>query len=230
MINQVLKFLRRKCDPIELLERLVPENTPLENIVHVGAHLAQERCHYELHGYKNVLWVEGSEQIYRRLVDIVGNHHGTANHVTRCALLTDQDGAEVELRHYNNDGASSSIFSPSEQWQSRWPEVGETGETEKRISCTLDTLLAQTPFESRCDVLVVDVQGAELLVLKGAIKTLASATAVICEISTVQYYAGGVLYNELAQFMRTQGFIPMATPRRHADMLFMRRHASIKAA
>jgi len=228
MIDTIRKHLRRKTDPIELLHRLAPVDAQLETIVHVGAHLAQERSHYESHGYKQIMWIEASEEIHGRLAEVINNHQGTAEHLTQCALLTDQDDEPVELRHFSNDGMSSSIFSQTQQSVKRWPGVVETGSTEAAISKTLDTLLSETKFIDHCDVLIVDVQGAELLVLKGAEVTLKSAKAVICEVSTQPFYEGGVMFKELAQFLSTYDFVPMAAPPRHGDMLFMRRHASAR--
>jgi hypothetical protein len=89
-------------------------------------------------------------------------------------------------------------------------------------SRTLDTLLSGTKYANQCDVLIVDVQGAELLVLKGAESTLARASAVIVEVSTRPYYQGGVLFPEVKTFLESRGFTSMSTPRRHGDMLFLR--------
>ena len=230
MINQIRKYLRRKVDPVDLLHRIAPQSLSLKTLVHVGAHLAQEIEQYESHGYQRIMWIEASAQVHANLVDKLNRHEGTAEHFTKCALLTDQDGDEVELREFSNDGMSSSIFSPTDNLSARWPDVTETGQTETIRSSTLDTLLADTPFADACDLLVVDVQGAERLVLQGAAKTLANANAVICEVSTVPYYEGGVLFDELADLLKTHGFGPMATPRRHGDMLFMRSNQINKIA
>ncbi len=229
MINQIRRYLRRKTNPLDLLHQVLPLVPPLKTLVHVGAHLAQERHQYESHGYQNILWIEGSSQVYGRLVDVIASHEGPAKHATQCALLTDQDDAEVQLIEFSNDGMSSSIFGATERLTARWPEVTETGATETIRSSTLDSLLQGTDFAVQCDLLVVDVQGAELLVLKGAERTLAKANAVICEVSTVPYYDGGVLYDELADYLTVRGFVPMSTPRRHGDMLFIRQSLLARA-
>lgn len=223
MISQsIRRFLRRKTDPLELLQQLAPAAQPMRSLVHVGAHLAQELERYEAEGLQQIMWVEASKAVHEQLAQRLRQHRGPARHFSRCALLADRDGAEIEFREFNNAGMSNSIFSPTDQLRSRWPELDVTGTTETIASITLDSLLAGTPFERHVDVLVIDVQGAELLVLQGATQTLPSVTALICEVSTVPYYDGGVLYRDLAGFLRTHGFYPTATPRRHGDMLFMR--------
>ena len=222
MFNHLRKLLRRKAVPTTLLRKLAPAGLRLETLVHVGAHLAQERHEYESCGYRKILWIEGSQQVHERLVTIVENHAGPAEHHTRCALLADRDGDEMELRTFGNDGMSSSIFSPTEELLRRWPNVTETGEVETILSSKLDTLLSGTEFANRTDVLVIDTQGAELLILQGGAETLASAKAVIAEVSTVPYYEGGVLFPEVNAFLARAGFTSMSTPRRHGDMLFLR--------
>ncbi len=216
------KYFRRKANPVLLLQKLAPAKLRLETIVHVGAHLAQERHEYESCGYRSVMWIEGSQEVHERLAAILGNHAGTAKHHSQCALLTDQDDVEMGLRIFSNDGMSSSIFAATDESKSRWPQLAETGEVEVVRSSKLDTLLDGTDFANNTDVLVVDTQGAELLVLQGATETLQSAKAVIAEVSTVPYYEGGVLFPEVKAFLEQAGFTAMSTPRRHGDMLFLR--------
>ena len=222
LLNFIRMYLRRKKEPLQLLRRLAPTDLKLETLVHVGAHLAQERHLYEKCGFKSVLWIEGSPEVYARLSKVLEQHNGAAEHEARCALLTERDGDEVSLLAFSNDGLSSSIFSPTSELRKRWPHVDVTGAAESVVSRTLDTLLSGTAFANRCDVLVVDVQGAELLVLKGAESTIAMANAVIVEISTRPFYDGGVLYPELKAFLESRGFTAMAAPCRHGDMLFLR--------
>ncbi|MCC9656895.1 FkbM family methyltransferase [Rhodopirellula halodulae] len=230
MFNYLLKYSRRKIDPIDLLQRLTEGKGEYRSLVHVGAHLGQERSNYESKGYRKILWIEGSEEIHAKLASLLLKHDGPAEHSTACALLSDRDGDELGLRCFSNDGMSNSIFAPADQLKQRWPTVQETGEVEVQRSVTLDRLLADTPFSQNCDVLVVDVQGAELLVLKGGLATLQRVKAVVCEVSTVPYYDGGVLFDELNQFMESHGFQAMSTPRRHGDMLFMPKTARAKQA
>lgn len=220
--------LRRTRKPLGLLARHAPSSLELRTVVHVGAHLGQERHRYEELGYRDILWIEASESVHAELATILSSHMAelkaagvtSVRHRSVCALMTDTDGAEVALREFSNHGASSSIFSSTNAMRARWPEVRETGRTELYRTQTLDALLDGLGF-GQVDLLVADVQGAELLVLKGAQRTLATAKAVICEVSTTPLYEGGVLYPELAAFLEAHGFEPMSTPRFHCDMLFV---------
>lgn len=52
----------------------------------------------------------------------------------------------------------------------------------------------------------IDVQGAELDVFRGGLNTLASAQAVVMELSVVEYNKGAPLMDEVIKFMDDHGF------------------------
>lgn len=221
MLSGIKKYLRRKSDPIKLLEGLRPRHWRPKTMIHVGAHLAQERGHYESMGYEKVWWIEGSAETHARLCDVIEQHEGPATHWVDHALLTDHDGEPMQLHQFTNNGASNSIFQATKNLEDRWSKVRHTGESETVLSQTLDTLV-ESREETSWDVLLVDVQGAELLVLQGAKKLLGKVRAVVCEASTVAYYESGVLFSELESHLKEFGFEPVMSPRRHGDVLFMR--------
>ena len=129
--DAIIRFFRRKTDPVILLKRVVPLGVDFSTLVHVGAHLAQEREKYEACGFSDILWIEGSPEVHQRLVKIINVHQAagaekshTVRHRTLCALLTDRDDGEVEMREFSNDGMSSSIFGPTAESLQRWPSLG----------------------------------------------------------------------------------------------------------
>lgn len=236
MLTFIRNALRRKRpvpredDPLRLLARLTPGDIDLDTLVHVGAHLAQERRQYEAHGFREILWIEGSPATYRRLRGVLADHaiarrsrRAPARHRAVCALLTDRAGDEVDFREFSNDGMSSSVFGATAASKARWPGLHETGRRERLRTQTLDRVLADQGFTHHVDVLVLDTQGAELLVLKGAEDTLPTVKAVISEVSTVPYYDGGVLFPELKSFLNEQGFREIGQPPSHGDVLFLNR-------
>ncbi|WCJ59683.1 FkbM family methyltransferase [Fontisphaera persica] len=56
------------------------------------------------------------------------------------------------------------------------------------------------------DTIIIDVQGAELEVLKGAKKTLKKIKYIITEASDYSAYKGCCTLNELADYLRMHGF------------------------
>ena len=56
-------------------------------------------------------------------------------------------------------------------------------------------------------MLIIDVQGAELQVLKGSIKTLKKTVLIKVELSTVAYYEGQSHQKEITHFLEDHGFV-----------------------
>ena len=133
------------------------------DLIHVGANLGQERELYAKYNIK-VLWVEPLPDIFAQLCkNIEAFPSQTAvNH-----LVTDKDDAEYVFNVANNDGLSSSILDLARH-REIWPDVKYVS-TVTLKSVTLDTLLKRTGNDnSAYQALVMDTQGSELLVLKGA--------------------------------------------------------------
>lgn len=73
-------------------------------------------------------------------------------------------------------------------------------------STTLSKAVAGTPFAAP-DLIKVDVQGAELSVLRGGLDVLSRAQAVVLEVSVVDSYKGAPLFAEVIRFMDEHGFV-----------------------
>lgn len=71
---------------------------------------------------------------------------------------------------------------------------------------------------------VIDVQGAELEVLKGAGDLLNICNSMRVEVSTFDAYCGSVNFNDLSLFLQTRGFIPLTNfpPKSHGAVIFIR--------
>lgn len=70
---------------------------------------------------------------------------------------------------------------------------------------TLDDWAARESLQS-VDLMWLDMQGLELSVLKASQKTLATASAVVMEVSRREMYAGSALYPEVVAWMEEAGF------------------------
>jgi FkbM family methyltransferase len=76
-----------------------------------------------------------------------------------------------------------------------------------KMTQTLDSIVAQSHIANkRVGIIKVDVQGAELLVLKGGSKALAQATFVQIEASTIKYNEGGACTWQVDEYLRSQGY------------------------
>jgi hypothetical protein len=82
---------------------------------------------------------------------------------------------------------------------------------------TLDRLLPENGIAlSDVDILVLDVQGAELLCLNGAAELLKSVQIIESEVSKRSFYKDGVLLPELDTHLRGAGFTRRTWVRRNS--------------
>ena len=120
-------------------------------------------------------------------------------------LLSDQDNKQVKFyRSETNPGGNSYYkenveYSPNADWL--FTEDNARVMTAK----TLDTVVRENNFPWP-DLLKMDVQGAELDVLKGASECLKHAKHVILELQVVEYNKGAPLKDAILAYMNAQGF------------------------
>lgn len=189
-------------------------------IVHVGAHQGQEAAQYNWWGARKVVWVEadpsqlpGLEAHLAEASDVPRSWFARltgapkTEHQIVQALVGDQDGAETEFFLFSNDGMSNSIFTKAEGARDLQTGVLETGDVLRLEMKTLDRLLPEHGVAlDEVDVLTLDIQGAELLALKGAEGLLGRIRYLETEISKRPFYEGGVLFSELEPWLNARGF------------------------
>jgi FkbM family methyltransferase len=168
------------------------------NLVHVGANVGQEAATYGRYGF-GVLWVEPIPDVYARLLETIRPYPLQRAHR---GLAAEGTGKPYTLHVANNNGASSSVFDFAEH-AVLWPTVQYESAIELE-SESLDDILAKDgrPFNA----LVMDTQGSELLVLRGARRTLPGFRYILTEAADFNAYEGGTTRAELEQFLGTHGF------------------------
>ena len=134
-------------------------------------------------------------------------------------LLYDKDDEKINFFVSNNDGASSSIFKFGK-------DSVNLRTIEKKLlkTITLDSLLKKNNIESKdYDYWVIDLQGSELLALKGAVNSLKKCKSILIEVSLNEYYLNAVKWDELKKFLNENHFIQKWEPKEaHTDVLFVR--------
>jgi FkbM family methyltransferase len=203
-------------------------------VVHVGAHFGQEATRYQNMMARRVIWVEASPTTFKVLTTNISKAQSQnrgflagllsaekTEHVCINALIGDNDARQQDFHIFENDGASNSIFR-LDRSNKEYDAVRETGEVLSLPVKTLDRALAEAGVDpAEVDVLVLDTQGAELVCLKGATKLLSSARYIETEISTEKVYEGGVLLNELEEWLQERGFERKTIVRRsHMNAIF----------
>lgn len=150
-----------------------------KGIVHVGAHEGEERDEYHKI-FPHVLWVEANPYL-------AGKLQGLGEEVVN-AVAWD---AEVEVFfHTTENTEGSSVLEPIEHTVSD-KQLRKTRPLRDFVGCGYN-------------VLVVDVQGAELKVLEGA--NIEQFDLVVCEISNRQRYKDAAEPQQIASFFEEKGY------------------------
>jgi len=174
----------------------------VRGVIHVGANEGQERDKYARRRLR-VLWIEPIPEIYEKLRK---NIEGYSGQTCLNNLVTDVDDKEYIFHVSNNSGISSSILDIAGH-RSLFPAVDYSSHLHLR-SVTLKTLLSRSKVDvSFYNALILDTQGSELLVLKGAGGDLLRRFKFIqTEVADFESYEGGCKLNEMDAYMNDHGF------------------------
>jgi len=184
-------------------------------VFHIGAHYGQEASYYEELNLE-VFWVEASLIPFNVLKK---NLKKFKNQKAFKALLGDKNGLKVEFHNASND-ASSSIFRFGKDHNYKNLTMISSQEIDM---VRMDKLFSYKTLK-RFSYWCIDVQGAELLVLKGAGKLIRIPNVIEIEVSTREEYAGAPSFEDLDVFLQDHGFIPLWVPRinSHENIIYIR--------
>lgn len=115
------------------------------------------------------------------------------------------DGGEAELRECNY-AMTSSLYEPNTPLLEVFQALAELTTVVKRTKMQTKRL-DDVPEAGGVDYLKMDVQGAELDILRGAERTLSSALVVHTEVAFVEMYRGQPLFAEVDAELRRHGFM-----------------------
>ena len=172
-----------------------------KGVIHVGAHKGEEIGIYDELGIEDVIWVEANPKIFEVLKEnIVKFKKQKAFNF----LVSDVDDKEYVF-YVTNNGESSSILE-LDKHKIHHPHIHVT-ETMNLTSKKLDSILTIADVNiKQFDFLNLDVQGAELLVLKGFSEGLKDIKYIYTEINTGEVYKNCAKVDELDEFLAQYNF------------------------
>ncbi|MDQ1687344.1 MAG: hypothetical protein QOK42_319 [Frankiaceae bacterium] len=201
---------------------------PIRGVLHVGAHLGEEAVAYRDQGVEYVVWVEGNPDLIPKL----RAHVEPLGQQVIEGLVSDVDGTQIEF-HVASNSWSSSILDLGTHAVAH-PEVTFT-DTKTLTAHRLDTLLERDGIDpKRFDMLLLDLQGAELLCLRGASSVVAEVDYIYSEINVDELYVGCVRLPELDAFLDAAGFERVKThlvkDKGWGEALYVRRRSPFRRA
>lgn len=170
-----------------------------KGVCHIGGNRGEEYSVYMELGVKNQVWFEANPEIFPRLQEtIFGNIDARAYN-----FCIGDENKEVVLHVSNNDSQSSSILELGTHKISH-PEVYYIKDIKVNMY-RLDRLF-QDGMNITFDFLNIDVQGAELKVLKGMGDMLHQIKWAYLEVNKEPLYVDCALVEEIDEYISKFGF------------------------
>jgi FkbM family methyltransferase len=172
-----------------------------KGILHVGAHLGEEYGLYVNAGwFCPIIWVEGQTELAVRLKSFIPTNHKVIN-----AIVWDLDDIELNFKLTNNSQSSSLFDFGTHQfiYQDVFVNKIERVKT-KRLDSFIES-------NNNIDLLVLDIQGAELKALIGLGKHLKRVNYVYSEVNKKEVYKDCALVKDLDRYLKNFGFKRVAT-------------------
>jgi hypothetical protein len=181
---------------------LKQNNKTPRGVFHVGAHECEEREAYNSKGIPDsaIVWVDGNIDLVIKMKDKGVPHIYYA--------LIDEIEHDVTFNITNN-GQSSSILELGTH-ATMYPHI-VVSERRVQRTTTIEKLKEKESIDfTNLNFWNFDIQGAELLALKGAGDLLKYADALYLEVNTDEVYKNCARLNEMDDFLLTKGFTRVA--------------------
>lgn len=206
---------------IPLQEMLSKLSIKPKGVIHVGCHWVEEHSDYVMCGIERFVYVEPCKEAYKTSQHKLYSSHCFENNINNISFSANLNetillfncacGAEEREQvpmyvSHQNQGQSNSLLRP-ELHLLQHPEV-VFNDSEVVNVIPLDDL----PFpKNKYDMLVMDVQGYEGEVLKGAEKTLWNIDIIYTEVNRGQTYKGNMEIGDLDELLWQEGFVRIET-------------------
>jgi FkbM family methyltransferase len=187
-----------------LVSELLSRRIKVSGVLHIGAHTCEELPMYNQLGVssENIIWVDAIHTNVMR-----ARERGIPNVYT--AVITDKDDDTVMFNISNNVQSSSVLeFGTHAKEHPNVVYVDSVEMTTKTVDTFLDSLKMDC---SGLNFWNIDIQGAELLALKGASKYLQNVDVLYLEVNTKELYKGCPLVSELDDFLAEHKFVRIVT-------------------
>ena len=170
----------------------------ISGILHVGAHKCEELDVYLKHtNPNNIYWIEAIEYLAKQNLNNIPN----INIINE--VIGDKDGVEVEFKVTNNT-LSSSILEFGEH-KNLHPKVIVT-DVLKLKTKTLKTIFNENSLHGKFNMLVLDLQGAEMLALKGLKDTINEFDIIYTEVNEKEIYKECCILEDLDLYLNQYNF------------------------
>jgi FkbM family methyltransferase len=192
---------------ISLKDIVTKFNAKIRGVIHVGAHLLEEKEAYTENNINNIVWIEGNDELIPKCQEILNNLNSSDKILNY--LVYDVDGVELEFNITNNTQSSSVLpFGKHKQYYSYIEYI----KTLKKKTYTLKTILTENNVDiSKYNMLNLDLQGIELRALKGLGDLINNIDYIYTEVNNDTIYEGNDFIADIDSYLQGHGFIRAET-------------------
>lgn len=172
----------------------------IHGILHVGAHMCEELKYYNNNGLKNeqIIWIEANPELVKKNLEI------DSKRIIKNFIACEKDTGFTKLNIANN-GQSSSIFNFGTH-TSHYPNIKYDNFVKVKNN-RIDTMYKQEKIPNDfANFINLDIQGAELLALKGMGKLLNNFDYVYTEINKEKVYKDCALIEDIDNYLKKYNF------------------------
>jgi FkbM family methyltransferase len=171
----------------------------IKGILHIGAHKCEElETYLKYTTIDKILWIEAIESLIKE------NLEKNPNLNILNAVVSDKDNQNIKFKITNLTNCSSILDLKYHKEIHPNVEVTEIIETKTKTIQTIFTENNINPLEYNS--LIMDIQGAELLALKGMGHILNNIDNIYIEVNEKELYEGCCTLNDLDEYLSNLGF------------------------
>ena len=183
----------------EIVKILIENNIRIFGSFHIGAHECEEIQFYNKLGLKleDVVWIDAMTSKVNE-----ATQRGIPNVYN--AVITDKDDEEIIFNVSNNVQSSSVLEFGTHSQEHPWVVYVDKINLK---SITIDTFFERNNIDaSKYNFWNFDIQGAELMALKGATQSIKYAKAIYLEVNEKELYKNCGLITEIDTFLLQYNF------------------------
>jgi FkbM family methyltransferase len=201
----------------EINNILLSKKIEVHGAFHIGAHDCEEMKFYNNIGLpkENIVWIDALPSKVEQAIQ-----NGIPNVYN--AVITDKDDHEVVF-HISNNGLSSSVLELGTHTKEH-PEVFYQSQMMQN-TITIDTFFERNQLDaSKFNFWNFDIQGAELMALKGSTQTIQYAKVIYLEVNVKELYKSCGMIDEVDAFLSAYKFkrvLTKMTPHGWGDALYI---------
>lgn len=183
-------------------------SVPVTGVIHVGAHEGWEYDDYAHAGIARQVWFEPIPEFFERLVQKLPMTPEIQAFRVACGSEPGHLTLHLVDGYY---GQCSSLLKPKRIMELH-PGLSNAGEIKVEVA-RLDDLLQREKVDlGPLNLMVLDTQGYELEVLKGAERTVAEAVDyLVVEVVRTEMYEGCAFKKDVDEWVLSRGFVEVDT-------------------